>query len=51
MWMKGFAVKAETDSVVEAGGEDRHILMADVKVLVGTGVEVVNVRESAVLVG
>lgn len=37
-------VKEEIDSVVGAGGEDRLILMADVRVLVVTGVEVANVR-------
>lgn len=46
-----FVVKVETNFVVGAGGEDRCLLMANVKVLVVTGVEVVSVRESAVLVG
>ena len=40
-----FVVKVETDSVIGTGGEDRGILMGDVKVLVVTvtGVGVVNV--------
>lgn len=38
-------------TAVGAGGEDRLIHMADVTVLVVTGVEVINVRELTVFMG
>lgn len=38
-------------TAVGAGGEDRLILMADVTVLVVTGVEVINVRALTIFMG
>lgn len=44
-------VKEGTDSVVGASGENRRILMADVKVLVVTGIEAVHFGELTVFMG